>query len=255
METSKFTSALLPHLPAQHILARYDRAPGQELTSEKFTNPESSAALVANTFGFFADRPEGLPLPETWVAGEKAQQVLIEEEVRFPWPGGKHPWLDVVIETKTALIGIESKRYEPFRGTKTASFSDAYWKPVWGKRMGAFEWMRDGLDRNPVMFEYLDAVQLVKHAFGLRTRGQKAGRTALLVYLFAEPKAWPNGCSVTDQQRAAHLEEARCFARMVGGAELRFELCTYQQLLAHLTKSDSNEVRDHVRAIAAEFDV
>jgi hypothetical protein len=115
--------------------------------------------------------------------------------------------------------------------------------------------MRDGLDRNPGMFEYLDAAQLVKHAFGLRTRGQKAGRTALLVYLFAEPKAWPNGRSITDQQRAAHTEEARCFVRMVGGAEVRFELCTYQELFAHLKKSDSSQVRDHLPAIAGGFDV
>ena len=43
--------------------------------------------------------------------------------MRFSWSGGLHPWLDVGIQTAERLIGIESKRYEPFRDHKTATFS------------------------------------------------------------------------------------------------------------------------------------
>ena len=48
--------SLLPGVPLARIRALYERAPGNELASGKFTSPESSAALVANAFGFFFRR-------------------------------------------------------------------------------------------------------------------------------------------------------------------------------------------------------
>jgi hypothetical protein len=43
----------LPGLPAELIRAAYLNAPGNEIVSGKFASLESSAALVANAFGFF----------------------------------------------------------------------------------------------------------------------------------------------------------------------------------------------------------
>lgn len=42
-----------------------------------------------------------------------------------PWHGGRHPVLDRLVVTPSALIGIESSRFEPFRGGKAASLSGA----------------------------------------------------------------------------------------------------------------------------------
>ena len=185
-------AALLDHLPKDAILARYLAAGGQELVSGKFANPESSAALVANAFGLFGERPDLLSLPADWLGGHAAENVDLEAQMRFPWSGGLHPWLDVGVQTAERLIGIESKRYEPFRDQKTASFSAAYTRPVWGRAMGPYEAMRDALSAG-LRFAFLDAAQLVKHAFGLRTEGQKTGRQAVLCYLYAEPRAFPDG--------------------------------------------------------------
>ncbi len=52
--------AILEHLPADQILKCYETAGGDEIVSGKFANRESSAALAANTFGFFLDRPQFL---------------------------------------------------------------------------------------------------------------------------------------------------------------------------------------------------
>ena len=76
--------ALLDHLPKDLILARYQVAGGQELTSGKFANPESSAALVANAFGLFADRPDLLILPGERMASGAATRVELEAQMRFP---------------------------------------------------------------------------------------------------------------------------------------------------------------------------
>jgi hypothetical protein len=130
----------LPGLPVALIRACYDAAPGNEFASGKFANPESSAALVANAFGYFLNCPELLPpLPATETFRWPASSVKLEACLRFPWSGRRHPYLDVVLETDKDFIGIESKRFEPFRSAHKADLSEAYWRPVWGAKMGRFE--------------------------------------------------------------------------------------------------------------------
>lgn len=251
---------LLPYLPIDLILATYAAAPGNEIESGKFLSPESSAALAANTFGLFLNRAHDLPpLPGAEYQGWPATSVQLEGIVRFPWSGGRHPCLDVLIETSSALIGIESKRFEPFRSKSAASLSDAYWRPVWGDAMGGYERVRDALRDGTAPFKRLDAAQLIKHAFGLRStvdRERKSGRsrTPMLFYLYAEPQRWPtDGRAIADQDLAAHREEASLFAEMVAGDEVAFQACSYGELLANWKAHPSADIRDHAAAIIAHF--
>jgi len=250
-------AALLGHLPKDLILASYQSAGGQEVLSGKFANPESSAALAANAFGFFLDSPRLLSLPTPVVAAGSAVNVLLEAQMRFPWDGGFHPWLDAAIETGETLIGIESKRYEPFRDKKFVSFSDAYSRPVWGKAMKPFEDMRDALASGQQRFVFLDAAQLVKHAFGLRTQAVKRGKMATLVYLYAEPKNYSDGPPVPTSQIAEHRRELTVFAKAVSdtAAEVRFESLCYADLLGSWKLSPSEALRNHAGAILEQFDV
>lgn len=43
----------LPGVPEREIEAILNNAPGNEIATGKFDNPESSAALAVNAFGFF----------------------------------------------------------------------------------------------------------------------------------------------------------------------------------------------------------
>ena len=136
----------LPGLPVELIQAAYLNAPGNEIASGKFASPESSAALVANAFGFFLMDPTTLPaLPGTSDCGWPATSIVLESIVRFPWAGGRHPCLDVLIATRDALIGVESKRYEPFRTKAEAEMSEAYWRPVWGDEMNGYQHCRNSM--------------------------------------------------------------------------------------------------------------
>jgi hypothetical protein len=247
-------AALLDHLPKDAILARYQAAGGQEVVSGKFANPESSAALVANAFGFFADRPDLLSLPGDVLGGQPANTVALEAQMRFPWSGGLHPWLDVGVETSQSLIGIESKRYEPFRDHKTASFSAAYSRPVWGSAMGPFEAMRDTLSAGR-RFAFLDAAPLVKHAFGLRTQGHRSGRQAVLCYLYAEPHAFPGGRTISAHAIQAHRDELATFTAEVSatGADVAFCSLSYAQLVDHW--AGEPQLAHHAAALAARFDL
>src|SRR5690606_3696770 len=130
----RMTPPFLPGVPADLVTAALARAPGKEIASGKLDSPESSAALAVNGFGWFLQRPADLPpFPPLADLDWPAQEVAIERQMRFPWRGGRHPWLDAAVETPTHLIGVESKRFEPFRSAKRASLSPAYDRDVWGE--------------------------------------------------------------------------------------------------------------------------
>jgi hypothetical protein len=110
---------MLPGVPERYVRERMAAAGGNELESGKFASPESSAALAANCFGWFNERPHLLPsFPSMDEHSWTPQSVEIEICARFPWSGGKHPWLDSCVLTNDTLIGVESKRFEPFRDRK-----------------------------------------------------------------------------------------------------------------------------------------
>ena len=59
------TDRFLPGVPGAEIERIFNAAAGNEIASGKFDSPESSAALAANAFGFFLNRPRDLPpLPD-----------------------------------------------------------------------------------------------------------------------------------------------------------------------------------------------
>ena len=200
----------LAGVPKERVLTQLAAAAGNEVSSGKLSHPKSSAALCVNAFGWFLDRPERLPPlgtadPTRW----QVESVTLEAEVRFPWRGGRHPWLDVLIRTVDAYIGVESKRYEPYRGRPNVGFSQTYWRDVWGPAMNGYQAQRNGLREGLVQYRYLDASQLIKHALGLRSATARLNeenapqRTPRLVYLYATPRAWPTGTKGEDRRSRA----------------------------------------------------
>lgn len=249
----------LPGIPALDVKRSLDAAPGREIASGKFDSPGSSAALAVNAFGFFLHRPGDLPpLPGCPDKGWPAGSLSLETTVRFPWRGGRHPVLDCLVATSSALVGIESKRYEPWRGAKPARFSDTYWCPVWGERMTGYQRLRDMLRANPRLFAFLDAAQLVKHAFGLRSavhppRGH-AGLEPILFYIHAEPSHWPgSGRRIDAAAIDGHRKEIARFAHLVEGDEVAFVPCSWRRILDVWRRNDCTEIADHAAAVAARF--
>jgi hypothetical protein len=111
----------------------------------------------------------------------------------------------------------------PFTRLSGRSFSEAYWRPVWGTKMTGYECCRDEIrDYGGGRFTRLDAVQLVKHAFALRTAVHKepewVGKRPVLFYLYAEPERWPaDKGAVPLEDRVQHRAEVTEFWDMVRG--------------------------------------
>ncbi|MDZ4089150.1 MAG: hypothetical protein U1E69_20355 [Tabrizicola sp.] len=242
--------SFLPGVPAEAVLAALARSPGNEVASGKFDSPESSAALAVNAFGWFLDRPRSmLPLPGVPMGLPDALE--IEAELRFPWSGGRHPWLDVAITTANTLVGVESKRYEPFRPGKTTTFSEAFDSRDWGKGMARYTALRLALTEGRQTYRCLDAAQLVKHAYALRTQSVKRGLGAVLVYLHAAPATWASGKPVSPEAIARHQAELADFARAVKGDDVVFAAVSWRDLLAQWAKAPAT--RAHAAALSARF--
>ena len=249
----------LPGVPGAEIESILNAAPGNEIATGKFDSPKSSAALAVNAFGFFLRRASDLPpLPgcegETW----PASSLFIEAGLRFPWRGGRHPVLDCLVETPSTLIGIESKRFEPFRSRKPPSPSDAYWRLVWGEQMGGYERVRNGLRDHPGSFTHLDAAQLFKHAFALRSevhrRERRGALRPILFYLYAEPEVWPaSGKAVDERAKARHRKEIETFGAAVVGDEVRFVACPWRRLLDAWVNQPDDRIRAHAQAVTARY--
>lgn len=117
--------------------------------------------------------------------------------------------------------------------------------------MGPYQVMRDRLRRGAEIFEYLDAAQLVKHAFGLVTDGNRKGKEPVLLYLYAEPAdlgGRPINPTVFDQ----HRDEIARFAQRVAGAAVSFHSISYRQWIGGWPSTDKG-VTDHGLAILARF--
>ncbi|WP_157792060.1 hypothetical protein [Pseudorhodobacter sp. MZDSW-24AT] len=242
--------AFLPDLPEARILAALSRAPGHPVRSGKFDAAESSAALVANAFGWFLERPGMLPALPGVPAGA-VETVDLAVEMRFPWSGGRHPWLDVGIGTRTTLVGVSSTRYEPYRPGKQTGFSEVYDRPAWGPNMGRYTALARGLIEGTVGYRSLDAALLIKQAYGLRTRAEKRALGSVLVYLYAEPEAWASGKPVDAARKAEHRAEVAAFAEAVAGDEVVFVPLCWGDLLRQWEAEPA--LRGHVAALRARF--
>lgn len=249
---SQMAYEFLPGVPSAHVLGRLSAAGGNEVGSGKLASPQSSADLAVNTFGWFIERPELLPPFSTVKSLEwPALKVEVEFCARFPWSGGKHPWLDAWIETSSAVIGVESKRFEPYRDRKRGAFSDAYDRPVWHDQMGLYERLKNRLRSRDEQFQYLDAVQLVKHAFGLVTEGRRKQKRPYLLYLFAEPEKYLD-VPIPEQSKQNHRAEIDRFAEAVRGAEVQFAASSYREWLESWPEPVGELVR-HRNAILERF--
>ena len=131
---------------------------------------------------------------------------------------------------------------------------------VWS---GANRWadtshVRDGLRDHPGRFAHLDAAQLFKHAFALRSEVHRRERQRplkpILFYLYAEPEVWPaNGKAVDERGTTRHRNEIETFAAAVVDDEVRFVSCSWRRLLDAWAGQPDSRIRAHAKAVTARF--
>ena len=223
----------------------FERGGGNELCG-KIQSVYSSAALAVNCFAPFKRNLSDLSL-----LGETGFDSLEFEKKCPTGLCGTPPHLDVVVENEHTVIGIESKLTEHIQGHK-ANFSESYKKIKDGRKNG--KWRKEmcricRLKNNQEQYKYLDAAQLIKHAFGLlNTYPNKA---VSLVYLYWEP-ANADKC----QNFKAHREEIKKLSDKVADDSPSFKAFSYAELWRKWeTDAAPDWLKQHIACLRKRYEI
>ncbi len=230
---------LVVGVDAQLIKREYERGAGQEWDC-KIRAVHSSAALAANTFGFFKNKPDALEL-----LGVRGFSCLTLEAQCPTGLRGTPPNLDVLAESDQDVIGVESKFLETLT-EKRADFSQAYLRqkladcePMWWE---ALEQARNAEECR------FDRAQIIKHYLGLRHTYRSDTRPLHLLYLYWEPA---NAGSLPAFQ--IHRDHVLAFTRQVSGSTVDFHAMSYRELWKRWESLP--EITDHVRNLRERYDL
>lgn len=248
LDASGYVAALEDNLLEGVALSSFEadlRQGGGNELKKKFRAVHSSAALAANTFAPFKTSSHALNL-----AGIGAFDT-VRLEGKCPHGVSKSaPNLDALAEGSEGVVAIESKLLEPL-SPHTAMFSPKYKEKIVDdrRRSGWFaEMLR--LETEPKAYRWLDAAQLIKHAFGIaRTYPD---RTARLLYLFWEP-ANPE----THPIFAEHRAEIARFAKAISGGGPEFAAISYPELWREWAADRGTDdwLAVHVARLRARYEV
>jgi hypothetical protein len=223
---------LLEGIDPRAVEADYSGKRGSEL-DDKFKAAHSSAALTVNSFGIFNANQE-LPIPGFEQLRFDGFEKLFPTGLKSRFP----PHLDATAHNDSMLLAIESKCLEYFT-PKAAEFSDAYVNEIIDERRES-PWFREMLRlREDVRaYKYLDAAQLIKHAFGLAWTVKEKPLT--LLYIFWEPDD-----ALHHRMFQEHRDEIAAFATRVEGGRPEFRSMSYPELWASWSKSGSAPLAAH----------
>ncbi len=207
----------------------------------------SSSALAFNFFGPFeqdSSRQQALTR-----AMDLAEPILgVQFERKCPTGlAGTPPHLDVVLDVGTRIIGIESRFTEWLvpKASKTAVFDVKYLQrrqKLWESAgLPRSQKMAEAIASGELHFGHVDALQLLKHALGLRAC---FGEKASLAYVYLE-RAGDVG--------SAHVRELDTFTSAMSN-ELSFRSWTYQELAAALAREQIDApLEAHLKAFSARY--
>ena len=117
--------------------------------------------------------------------------------------------------------------------------------------MQRYEAMRDDLRSGKQKFKFLDAAQLVKHAFGIVTDAERKGKNGVLIYLFAEPP-FLNGEPIAPDVLEKHRTEITKFAEFVSDSAVGFHALSYREWISTWGEQPDG-LKEHAQAILAKF--
>ena len=205
---------LLPGVSLDMFQDDLEGGSGNELEG-KFKAVHSSSALAVNCFAPFKKDPSKL-----FLAG-KTGFTKIQFEKQCPTGlGGTPPNLDLVAESDTDVVGVESKFLE-YLTPKRSHFATSYRKDNLPQAEDCWLDLIEELKKSDP--QNLDAAQLVKHYLGLRK--QYPNKNITLLYLFWEPKNWQD-FEVFKQ----HRKEINAFAEKVKDSAVSFISQSYPVL-------------------------
>jgi hypothetical protein len=227
--TRRFADNLLPSFSAEQVQTLRDqlaKGAGDELVptgtgKRRAHAPYSSAALAVNAFGGWLGAEHQLQ-----IAGlsQFDASISLEHKLRIAHGGGEAN-LDCLLDTPTALVGIESKLTEPLGCHQPVEWKGPYKTDAMAGllRAGWLDVFIASLTRAWTP-QYIGIEQLLKHALALNSHAN--GKDAHLVYVYWEPA---NGSDIPEVR--THRAEVAGLVHAVAAAPPYLHAVSYVDLL------------------------
>jgi len=227
---------LLPRLTMGLFEDNLDDGGGNELQG-KFRATHSSSALAVNSFAIWKEDLSALSF-----CGRTGFSELSFEKKCSTGLGGTPPHLDVFLENKPTVVGIESKFLETLK-LKKPHFSPNYKL----KNLPQIEnaWWELLVEVSKGGRQYLDVAQLIKHYLGLRKQWREE-KEIILLYLYWEPE---NAAKFEEFRK--HREELKHFESRVRDSCVRFIGKSYPELWREWNAIQGEE--DHIRNLRRRY--
>jgi hypothetical protein len=241
--TDAARNLLLPLSPAARTA--FEAGAGSELA--KMGSLISSSALAFNFFGpFEQDAARRHALARAMDLDQEILELHFERKCPAGM-AGTPPHLDVLLDLGTLVMGIESKFTEWLvpKASKTAAFDLRYLQrreKLWETAgLPRSQQLAEAIASGELQFAHVDALQLLKHALGLRAC---FGERAALAYVYLERPG---------EVGTAHVRELDTFTSALA-PELGFQSWTYQDIFTGLRRQQVDAPLDaHLKVFAERY--
>lgn len=257
---ANFAHSVIDGITTEMFCCDLIRGDGGELSNSsgsapKFNSISSSASLAVSTFAPWKTRLSELIVDLGTKQMTGFDKLEFEHIAHTAIPKAKkHPNLDVWLESDDAILAIECKFCE-YLGERTekASLHQAY------KRLAAtmdrnIPWVK-AIDlvtneKGECKYKFFDAVQIIRHYFGVLDSGQKEKH---LLYLYWHPA---NEDWMDNHPFDLHMKELKEFSELVSQAtDVHFHYLSFNELWEQWSQIESPNVSEHANAIKHKYSI
>jgi len=257
---ANFANSVIDGITTDMFCCDLIRGDGGELSNSsgsapKFNSISSSASLAVSTFAPWKTRLGELIVDLGTKQMTGFDKLEFEHIAHTAIPKAKkHPNLDVWLESDDAILAIECKFCE-FLGERTekASLHPAY-KRLASSMDRNSPWVK-AIDlvtneKGECKYRFFDAVQIIRHYFGVLNSGQKEKH---LLYLYWHPanEDWRD-----IHPFDLHMKELKEFSELVSLAtDVQFHNLSFNELLNQWALNSVSEVQQLVGAMRHKYSV
>ena len=257
---ANFAHSVIDGITTEMFCCDLIRGDGGELSNSsgsapKFNSISSSASLAVNTFAPWKTRLDELIVDLGTEQMTGFDKLEFEHIAHTAIPKAKkHPNLDVWLESDDAILAIECKFCE-YLGERTekASLHQAY------KRLASSmdrnnPWVK-AIDlvtneKSECRYKFFDAVQIIRHYFGVLNSGQKE-KHLLYLYWHPENEDWEQLYPFDKQE-----EELKEFSSLVKDhGDVQFHYMSFNDLWRQWHCIVDPKVQKHVTQLEVKYSV
>jgi len=255
-----FTNSVIDGITADMFCCDLIRGDGGELSNAsgsapKFNSIVSSTSMAVSTFAPWKNRLRELTIDLGSHQLSGFNKLEFEHIAKTTIPRAKkHPNLDVWLENDDTILAIECKFCEFLNEKMERPILHNAYKRLATERKMDSPWVKaidvvtnqNGISK----YQFFDAVQIIRHYFGVLNSGQKEKH---LLYLYWHPE---NEDWMDIHPYNAYLKELREFSKIVSKAtDVQFHHMSINEMWEQWYLSSNSQVKDHVKEIKKKYSI